>query len=209
MWKVDIISLSLGFTRDDDDDSDLLREEIRRASGSILIFASAANNTNNESKPVRFPARMKEVMCIFSSNTFGRPSDFNPEPKHDRPNLTFPGEKIQGAWPSALADDDCFELRGATYRKQSGTSCSTPIAAAVAAGVLEFAWQERAPAVHRVNLLKHYTGMSEIFVRRMVGNYKVGDNSYHYVKPWRLISTSRRKDDIPVLISDVLDNIDG
>jgi hypothetical protein len=74
---------------------------------------------------------MKEVMCIFSSNSFGRPSDFNPET--DRPNLTFPGEKIQGAWPSALADDDCFELRGATYRKQSGTSCSTPVAAAVAA----------------------------------------------------------------------------
>jgi hypothetical protein len=209
VWKVDIISLSLGFTQDDDEDSDQLREEIRKASGNILIFASAANNTSNESKPVRFPARMKEVMCIFSSNSFGRPSDFNPGSKYDRPNLMFPGEKVKGAWPSSLADDDSFEPRGATYKHQSGTSCSTPIAAAVAAGILEFAWQERVPAVRRVKLLKHYSGMTQIFMRRMVDDYKVGDNSYHYVKPWKLISRSCQKDEIPVLISDVLDYIDS
>jgi hypothetical protein len=209
VWKVDIISLSLGFTQDDDEDSDQLREEIRKASGNILIFASAANNTNNESKPVRFPARMKEVMCIFSSNSFGRPSDFNPGSKYDRPNLIFPGEKVKGAWPSSLADDDSFELRGATYKHQSGTSCSTPIAAAVAAGILEFAWQARVPAVRRVKLLKHYSGMTQIFLKRMVDDYKVGDNSYNYVKPWKLISTSSQKDEIPVLISDVLDHIDS
>ncbi|PVH72788.1 subtilisin-like protein [Cadophora sp. DSE1049] len=214
VWKVDIISLSLGFTDDDDDDDDdtlhFLRDEIWRASGNkILIFASAANNTSNETRPIRFPASMKEVICIFSSNSYGRPSDFNPDPKYDRPNLTFPGEQIEGAWPSNFSNEKTFEKKGATYKLQSGTSCSTPIAAAVAAGVLEFAWQERIPAVRRLNQLKHCTGMMQIFIRRMVDDYKVGDNSYYYVKPWKLISTSRRKNYISMRISDALDHIDG
>ncbi|KAG4433981.1 hypothetical protein IFR05_010530 [Cadophora sp. M221] len=202
-WKVNIISLSLGFTEDNDD----LRAEIRSASAKILVFASAANNTINEVKPVRFPASMIEVICIFSSNSFRRPSDFNPDPRYDRPNLTFPGEKVKGAWPSHLTDAETVEWRGATYKYQSGTSCSTPLAAAVAAGVLEFAWQERTPPVRRVSQLRHYTGMTQIFMTRMVDDYKVGDNSYNYVKPWKLISTSCRKEEINVLISDVLENM--
>ncbi|KAH6706260.1 peptidase S8/S53 domain-containing protein [Leptodontidium sp. MPI-SDFR-AT-0119] len=203
-WKVNIISLSLGFTEDDDD----LRAEIRSASAKILIFASAANNTINEMKPIRFPASMSEVICIFSSNSFGRKSDFNP-PRRYQANLTFPGEKIKGAWPSTLTDAETFVWKGATYKHESGTSCSTPLAAAVAAGVLEFAWQERTPAVRRVNRLKHYTGMTEIFLKHMVDNYKVGEKSCHYVKPWKLISTSCIKAEIPVLISDALEKMNN
>ncbi|KAK0111238.1 hypothetical protein ONS95_001611 [Cadophora gregata] len=207
VWKVDIISLSLGFT---DEDDRHLREEIRKASANnILIFASAANKTSNETKPIRFPARMNDVICIFSSNSYSRPSDFNPRAHYFRPNLTFPGEDIKSAWPSALANERTFEWKGATYKKHSGSSCSTPIAAAVAAGILEFLWQERVPAVRRPELLKHYTGMTRIFMRFMVDDFKYGDNSYNYVKPWMLISEHFPKLEIPGLISHALDKIDG
>jgi hypothetical protein len=188
-----------------------MRHEIRKASGnSILIFAAAANNTTNEPTPIRFPARMREgVFCIFSSNSYGRPSDFNPPSKFNRPNFIFPGERIEGAWPANLADSDAFQRGDASYKLQDGTSCATPIAAAVAAGVLEFAWQEREPVVRRAKSLEHHSGMTELFLKRMVDDYKVGDNGYHYVKPWKLISIRRRKDEIPLLMSDTMDHIDG
>lgn len=121
---MDIISLSLGFTEDDED----LRDEIRKACArSIIVFAAAANNTTNEIIPIRFPARMKEVICIFSSDAYGRPSEFNPPTRYDRANFTFPGEKIEGAWPSYIPAKDTFERKGVTYKLQDGTSCSTPM----------------------------------------------------------------------------------
>lgn len=122
----------------------------------------------------------------------------------------FPGEKIKGAWPAKLSDNETIYSRigKTTYKLQSGTSCATPIAAAVAAGVLEFAWQPRESPVRRVKRLKHHSGMSQVFLRHMIDNFKVGDNSYHYVKPWKLISTYRKKEDIPILISDDLDHCD-
>lgn len=198
--------MSLGFVLEDDE----MRDEIRKASANnILIFAAAANNTTNEVIPIRFPARMQEVFAIFSSNAQGRPSDYNPPPKSSRKNFMFPGEKIEGAWPASLSDKETFVRNKATYKVLDGTSCATPIAAAIAAGVLEFAWQERVYQVSRVKLLKHITGMSDLFVRRMVDDYKVGEASYLYVKPWKLISTRRLKADIPVLISDTLENMDN
>jgi hypothetical protein len=135
-----------------------------------LIFAAAGNNTSNEVKPIRFPARMEDVICVFSSNPFGKPSEYNPPPKYHRPNLMFPGEMIKGAWPSSLANKDTFELRGSAYKFQSGTSCSTPIAAATAASVLEFAWQERglsSPCTHAKALDRDDSDLFETYGRRL------------------------------------------
>lgn len=174
----------------------------------ILIFAAAANNTTNEVTPIRFPARMKEVICVFASDAYGRPSDFNPQPRYDRPNFVFPGEGIEGSWPAALPCEEAYRRKDAVYKKQDGTSCATPIAAAVAAGVLEFAWQEREHKIRRVKLLKHCSGMSDIFLKLMVDEYKVGDNRFLYVKPWKLIARDRRKEEIPIHISHTIDKID-
>jgi subtilisin family serine protease len=206
IWGVDILSLSLGFIVDDDGVQDAIR---KANANNVLIFAAAANNTTNEVTPIRFPARMKDVFCIFASNAYGRPSDFNPPPRYDRENFTFPGEKIEGAWPSSLADEKAFERRSRWYKYQDGTSCATPIAAAIAAGVLEFAWQEREHQIRRVKLLSHFSGMSDVFLNRMVDRHRAGDGRYLYVKPWKMISTSARKEEIPVLISDTLDHVNA
>lgn len=195
----------MGFTEDDEN----LRGEVRRAcANDILVFSAAANNTINEVIPIRFPARMREVICVFSSDSHGRPSDFNPPPRYNLANFTFPGEKIEGAWPRTVSTEGCFERQGALYKYQDGTSCATPIAAAVAAGILEFAWQEREHEIRRVKMLKHYIGMTDLFLHRMVGQHKLEEKAYHYVKPWMLITNKRRKDEIPFAISDTLDQVD-
>ncbi len=203
---MNIISLSLGFTDDDEN----LRREIRKAcAADCIIFSAAANDTTNESIPVRFPARMKDVICVFSSNSNGLSSSFNPPSRYDRENFMFPGENIEGAWPSNIPAEKTVTRKGAVYKAQDGTSCATPIAAAVAAGILEFVWQEREHTIRRSELLKEYSGMREVLLKRMVDNPGSGNNMYHYVKPWKLISVFRKKEEIPIIISDVLDNIDG
>ncbi len=201
---MDIISLSLGFANDDEN----LRKEIRKAcAADSIVFSAAANDTTNESIPIRFPARMKDVICIFSSDSNGHPSSFNPPPRYDRENFMFPGENIEGAWPSSIQAEKTVTRQGAVYKVQDGTSCATPIAAAVAAGILEFAWQEREHTIRKSKLLREYSGMKEVLLKRMVDNRRNGE--YHYVKPWKLISVDRKKEEIPIIISDILDNIDG
>jgi hypothetical protein len=200
-WNVDIISISLGFPQEDKD----VVQEIRTAVWkSVLIFASAANNTCHEYIPIRFPARMKDVFCIFSADKDGIGSTFNPRPRNSRENFMFPGENIEGAWPLALAGEnpEMETLKGRAYKRLSGTSCATPIAAAVAAGVLEFAWQGRETKIRQVEELKRFDGMKTVFLE-MLDEYKEGDACYHYVKPWIFIKMGTRKD-IPALLSYVI-----
>lgn len=94
------------------------------------------------------------------------------------------------------------------YKVQDGTSVATPIAAAVAAGIIEFANQKRAFELKRVHLLKDHRGMTGVFLRWMVDRYKTGEKDFHYVKPWMLFGTSRNQDVIPICISLSIDNID-
>jgi subtilisin family serine protease len=206
-WEVDIISISLGFP---EVDTDVMQEIKTAAAKPVLIFASAANNTVHERKPIRFPAQMKEVFCIFSADTNSIESAFNPKPRYDRDNFMFPGENIEGAWPLALAgvSPETETREGRTYRRLSGTSCATPIAAAVAAGVLEFAWQGRETKIRRVEMLKHFDGMKDVFLE-MLDKYKPGDGCYHYVKPWKLITARRPKSEIPVLLSYIIEQINA
>jgi hypothetical protein len=151
---------------------------------------------------------MREVISVFASDGHGNPSRFNPPARIDRPNFMFPGERVEGAWPSDIPAEGTFKRGESVYKYQDGTSCATPIAAAVAAGTLEFAWQKRAYKISRLSWLKHYSGMSDIFLKRMV-DQPVVYNMYHYVKPWKLISIYQEKDEIPIHIADTLRHIHG
>ncbi|KAL6403076.1 hypothetical protein AUP68_12408 [Ilyonectria robusta] len=203
-WKVDIISISLGFSNP----SQEMEDEIARAAAErVLVFASAANNTIHEQQPIRFPANMSQVFCIFSANAEGRPSTFNPEPKLGRPNLMFPGENIRGAWPASRVEGvpDVVSEGGRTYRPLSGTSCATPIAAAVAAGVLEYIWQPRQEPIERVERFKTADNMQRVFLE-MAGDRKLGDREFYYVRPWYLISTQIKKQRIPSVLEHIVRN---
>lgn len=76
---------------------------------------------------------MRQVICIKSTDGFGNPSEFNPKPpRHDR-NFCIIGEGIEAAWPVQLGDGH--------VKAASGTSVATPIAAGIAALVLQYARQ--------------------------------------------------------------------
>jgi Subtilase family len=171
----------------------------------VLMFASAANNTANEPMPIRFPANHKQVLAIFSADNDGLFSRFNPPPRASRPNFMFPGQNILAAWPSALqVGKDNIELQDErVYRRMSGTSCSTPIAAATAAGILEFVRQPREATIDRPDWFKRCDKIEEIF-SSMAGRFLPGQAMYHYVKPWKFITTTNSKEKIVFLLNNCL-----
>jgi hypothetical protein len=202
-WDVDIISVSIGFTNSSPEAGQAVFNALARP---ILVFASAANNTRHEPKPIRFPASFTQVFCIFSAALDGNPSIFNPEAQSHSSNFMFPGENILGAWPKGLSEKDPdVVVRGpGSYKRLSGTSFATPIAAATAAGVLEFARQPRHISINRVASLRRFEAMEAVFAE-MVHNYSRDDARYHYVVPWKLLTRYREKEQVPHLLNYVLE----
>ncbi|KAF2240327.1 subtilisin-like protein, partial [Trematosphaeria pertusa] len=130
--KVDIVSMSFGWEEDSDED---LRTIIERAKMSnILLFAAASNDGKRTRGGMAFPARADEVIAIDAADGHGNPSKFNPPPG-DKQRFTALGEAVNSAYPVDLAED--WEEPG--WKRMSGTSCATPIAAGIAGLILEFA----------------------------------------------------------------------
>lgn len=179
-WKVDIITMSFGF----DKYHAGVEAQLNRASAEhILVFAAASNDGVSKSVNVAWPAREKTVFCVFSATGEGKNSSFNPPPIRGL-NFATLGEEVESDWPIHLLSDQEKEEGISTARK-SGTSFATPITAAIAALVLEFARQpplSDTPEVARQ--LKKLDRMEEVLERMSEQN--VG--RYHYVYPWLLFN---------------------
>ncbi|KAK5992077.1 Subtilisin BL [Cladobotryum mycophilum] len=131
-WGVDIISMSFGFPTCKIDDYDELEDAIRIAySNNVLIFAAASNSGGKLGRA--YPARDQNVICIHSTDTNGNRSPFSPTAVAHDINLATVGEAVESAWPVHLCDDN------STFSKyKSGTSFATPIAAGIAAFLLQY-----------------------------------------------------------------------
>lgn len=133
-----------------------------------LIFAAASNTGANGSRS--WPASQRGVFCIHATNERG---------------VANPGLN-----PVALSHQDNFATLGDTVRSHwdgksrciSGTSFATPVAAAVAANVLEFARQHLAR--DHADVFARYGVMRRLFRDHMTDNGG-SDGVYHYIKPWR------------------------
>jgi Subtilase family len=187
-WKVDILSISFGYR------TYMLEIEAAikacvEAKPPILIFAAAANTGAREDRPA-FPASMGSVFCIYSASGDGIPSAFNPPMRHGNDNFSFIGEAISGAWPVAL--DRSGAVSSAPEKTLSGTSLSAPVAASVAALVLEFC-RQRPPVLNEscVARIHTYDGMREVFRETMAGKE---DRRDMLIQPWRLLDARLRDD---------------
>lgn len=89
-----------------------------------LLFAAASNDGGN--KPRSRPARSDEVICIHACDGNGNKGGMSPSPEENSLNFTTLGVAIESRWKKKLV-----------YK--SGTSFATPVAAGIAANVLEFA----------------------------------------------------------------------
>ncbi|KAK3936626.1 hypothetical protein QBC46DRAFT_357311 [Diplogelasinospora grovesii] len=149
------------------------------------MFAAASNDGANRSKGDRipFPARMHEVICINSSDGYGKASDFNPPPSKNSFNFATLGEAVSTSDPSTDAAN--------SGSRRTGTSFATPTAAAIAALFIEFAMQkplskDRAVSrqmITRDGMIKIFAGMSEDPVQ-----------GFRYLRPWDLIQCEKRSD---------------
>jgi subtilisin family serine protease len=160
---------------------------------NILMFAAASNKGGNFH--VTYPAKYGEVICIFSTDGLGSDSIFNPTQMGGSGyHLATIGEGVESAWPIDLQDGSKLE------RRMSGTSFATPIAAGVAACVLEFVLMNQKDddlyeKLHRRDQMK------EVLAQQLADKRK----GWHYIRPWKLFEKGRPEDMILTLIKSTLE----
>jgi subtilisin family serine protease len=129
--KVDLISMSFGLTAPQ---SDIQRAIKTAAAQNILMFAAASNQGGTQ-EPT-FPASDSSVMCIYAADGNGNRSKTNPQTIPGESRFSTVGIALKSAWLEHPENPDIIEAR------KSGTSFATPIAAGIAACILEFALQQ-------------------------------------------------------------------
>ncbi|KAJ4310138.1 hypothetical protein N0V84_011131 [Fusarium piperis] len=196
-WEVDIISMSFGLTRpaarDDGDEAkeqsalerylnivDEIDAAIRKASPR-LMFAAASNSGKNE--PRAFPASDNPyVFCVHASTGNGHDGGINPETGSDFNFMTL-GMGLD------LLERENFTKNGrsrARYKKvvKSGTSFATPIAAGIAATVLDLAARTSAIDKWTRDNLKRFDGMEKMLRLMSTPKGNVNDRMC-YMAPWQ------------------------
>ena len=166
-----------------------IEKAIERASGKdVIVFASASNSGTNRKIP--FPASHFRVIGINSADGGGAGSRYNPPPLPTNHNFSVLGEAVSSAWPPGLGQG--------VEKRQWGTSTSTPIAAAIAALVLEFARQPALKISHGPRLKSH-EGMTEI-----LSSMSEEKDGYKNIVPWKLLENDAGRDVVAFRLSDIL-----
>ncbi|KAL7892161.1 hypothetical protein HDV63DRAFT_390715 [Trichoderma sp. SZMC 28014] len=128
-----------------------------------LIFAAASNTGGYGARS--WPAKEIGVFAIHANDEFGKVN------KHMNPPIQTPGDnfstfgwKVDSFW-------------GGHHRSISGTSFATPVAAAIAANILEYARRKHSNVAEN---LARYGAMSALF-RNYISSYRDG---YCVLHPW-------------------------
>jgi subtilisin family serine protease len=175
------------------DQTDMRKAVLEAHAKSILMFAAASNKGGNFN--VTYPAKYGEAICIFSTDGLGSDSIYNPTQMGGSGyHLATLGEGVKSAWPIDLQEGSNFE------RRMSGTSFATPIAAGVAACVLEFTLMNQKDN-NLYEKLHRRDQMKEVFAQRLADNR----NGWHYIRPWKLFDKERSEDTILTLIEEALE----
>ena len=170
--RVDIISISWGIR----DDVPILTDIFGKAKKKgVLILASASNNGANH--PITFPARLKNtVFCIGAADGKGNASAFNPP---------FLGEEKY----SALGEAVLGASQQNTYVRKDGTSTATPVAAGIAAMLVDFMRQFMDPPRGAEN----YERIRKLFI---IMSAATVEQSYRYLAPWYIFGAGKDSKEI-------------
>jgi subtilisin family serine protease len=163
---VDIINMSFGWDYEDDEVSKALKFARDK---ETLLFASTSND-GLRVQSMLYPARADEVISIDAADENGTPAGFNPSSSFGRERFTAPG--------IGITSPGCDELL-------KGTSFSSPIAAGIAALVLEFARQFPLSASPTVSdHLRKRRGMVLVLKKMTIAG---PGNQFHFLCPWDLL----------------------
>lgn len=194
-WKAQIIVMPFAFPHTIEEIDDAIDEHHSRA----LLFAATSNKNDEETG---FPARHADVIGVYSNRTPSVQSEFcKPGKEHER-NFSAIGEDVNGSWPQGLEGEDASRTG---RERRSGTSCSTPIAAGVAALVLEFASLEGRVEVSRPAKLKKKKVMEKVLFDCMTDKHTSG--TYNLLQPWKLFSPYNGRNSKPKTLQSVADTV--
>jgi hypothetical protein len=171
---VNIIAMPFAFPEDNNQVADAIDHAHSR---NVLLFAAASNKSDLK---LGFPACLPEVTCIYSNKSASVSSSFCRLGREKECNFSVIGEDVEGAWPLQLNN-------GKPIRRESGTSCSTPIVAGVAALILEYATQKYRYPVKLARELRKKGYMEKVMLSCMTDGSTVG--VYNMIEPWKLLST--------------------
>ncbi|KAI1754550.1 hypothetical protein F4782DRAFT_492960 [Xylaria castorea] len=192
-WAVDdcdahIISLSFGF--EEENDAIDTAVDIAMEAGK-LVFAAASNNGGVSGRAR--PARHEGVICIHASDGKGNKGGMNPTPIANRDNFAILGVAVPSKW------------KGKEVWK-TGTSFATPIAAGIAANVLEFAYNRCVDLKPRRRKLLHQKrGMQAIF--RQMAEERDGYDFIHPARLWKDWQDPKTERGIAKAIEDILQDL--
>ncbi|KAF7552614.1 hypothetical protein G7Z17_g4205 [Cylindrodendrum hubeiense] len=179
----DIISMSFAF----ENKNQAIKDAIQKASrANKLVFAAASNEGAN--KPRSRLARDSNVICIHACDGNGNDGGMNPSPLPRKDNFTTLGVGVSSKWK-----------KNVVYK--SGTSFATPVAAAIAADVLEFAHFKCELTDDDRKALHSQDGMLAVF--RAMSTAKSG---YDYVQPNHLWD-GKTESEVAKVIQDILDEL--
>ncbi|KAF2689750.1 hypothetical protein K458DRAFT_413999 [Lentithecium fluviatile CBS 122367] len=167
-WQVDIIVMSFGFGEEHEQ---LYKAIQYAASKDVLMFAAASNDGKNRPGGIAWPASDPNVICVHSGDGDGTASTFTPDPQDSRRIMVL-GECVKSAWTERLPPAGGHKL-------MSGTSCAAPIAAGVAALVLDYSRGFLSPA--EWNRLRRIGSMRRVF-ESMTDRPGGG---YWWIKHWK------------------------
>ncbi|KAH6884849.1 peptidase S8/S53 domain-containing protein [Thelonectria olida] len=174
-WDVDVISMSFSLNGSPQSVEDAIEHAVNRR---VLMFAAASNRKHANESPIGFPACLgKHVICVNAYGNDQKRCGFSPLERAGRVNFALPGEAIPAMG------------RGGVEVTKQGTSCATPIAAGIAAMVLDYSVRFRDTAtkdcwVRKRNRLKDITVMKRVMYEHMTDDKTIG--KYNRIEPWRL-----------------------
>ena len=149
---------------------------------------------------ISFPASVRQVICVHSSDGNGNPSARNLLSTLNC-NLSILGEGVAAAWPCYL-----YIKRHNNLRVASSSSVAAPIAAGLAALIIEYISQGREvpEVVSRWTRIRHSDEMRMMF--RLIARERTG---YHTICPSSLFDYHGEEmhQCIYSRITDVLDSL--
>jgi hypothetical protein len=193
-WKVDIITMSFGCK----DRVNVINDAIVAAHNKhILLFAAASNCGGNDE--IAWPAKSDKVICVHATDGYGKSTRFTPNALSNADNFAVLGSAVKSYWPEALTGEGLSEMR------MSGTSCAAPIAAGIAAVIMEFVCRKSRVNTEfanetRFKRLGERQVMSYI-LRKMVPRRNAG---YDYIVPWTLFDSMDKDYDENYVLQKIL-----